>query len=333
MRSTRLLLRSPRLLQALVLALVMPLAARSLHADAPTARNPLLALLPAEAGEVTFIDAEELRRSPHYGELKSLLLPPSFHQFERYLGWVGIDLDRNVHRLLLSFTMRHNAPDEIVGLAEGDFDPGQAQRFFEQQQLPLADYGGYVVFPFGSGTSRDELVFVFLDGTTAAFGPRAAVEKLVDIRGNRRPGLERNETMLRLIKEVNGRSHIWMVMDREFTRRGLGMLLPTSQTMPDFRRAADRIDASTLQLEVGRNLDSFFVARCRTSVDSYFFSAALQVALWAQRLKYADTKPELATVMENTEVNATGTRLEVMTHVEEATLAKVLRERLAEASR
>lgn len=315
---------------ALWLVLCLAPAAR---ADAPLAKNSLLALLPAESGEITFLNAEELRRSPHYAEIKALLLPPSFHQFERYLGWAGIDFDRDVQRLLVSFTARANAPDEVLGLAEGNFHPAQARRFFEQHGLPLAEYESYVIFPFGSGTGREELVFLFLDEGTAAFGTRASIEKLVDIRWNRRPGLERNEAMLRVVKEVNGRAHTWIVMDREFTRRGLGQLLPTSTTMPDFRRAADRIEASTLLLEIGRDLQSFFVARCRTTVDAHFFSMVLQVALLAQRWRYKDAKPELANVIENTEVNAAGTRLEVTTRVDDGTFGYILRERLADTAR
>lgn len=316
-----------------LLLLVWLLAELPTWAGPPAAKNPLLALLPSEAGEVVFINAEQLRESPHYSDVKALLLPQSFHQFERYLTWAGVDLNRDVQRLLLSFTAQPEAADELVGIAEGDFHAERSRRFFEQQSLPLVEYDGVTIFPFGSGTERQQLVFTILDDSTAAFGTLASVERLLDIRRNRRPGLERNETLLRAIKEVNGKANMWIVMNREFTRRGLGLLVPTTTTLSDFRQVMGRIDTSTVQLEVSRGLESLFALQCRTAVDSYLFSAVMQVALWSERLKYKEKRPELATMIQNTTVNALGSRLEVATRADEKTLTKVLQDRLAQANR
>lgn len=295
------------------------------------APNRLLALLPAESGQVTFLDAEALRQSTHYSEIKERLLPKSFRQFDRYLSWAGIDIDRDVNSLVWSLSAKKDGRAEMVGLAEGEFHPTRARHFFQQQKLPLAEYQGQTIFPFGSGTGRDEMVFTFIDDSTAAFGTRAVIEKLVDIRGGRSSGLERNEAILRTIKEVNGKSPIWFVMDSEFARRGLASLLPESATFPDFSRAASRIDSATLQLDIGRELDARFVAYCRTAVDARFFWLVMQVALAAQRWKYKDEKPEMARVIENTNVTAKDTRLEVTTHVADQTLTQVLKDRTTQA--
>lgn len=324
-----------RLLLCPALLLLMGLGGIAPEAQAGprSASNRVLALLPAEAGQVNFLDTESLRRSPHYAEIKARLLPKNFRQFERYLAWAGIDIDRDVESLCWSLVAKKDGSAEMVGLVEGDFHPARAQRFFEQQKLPLAEYQGHTIFPFGSGTGRDETAFLFLDESAAAFGTRATIERLIDIRAGRSPGLERNEALLRPIKEVNGKSAVWIVMDSEFARRGLGQLLPESSTFPDFRRAASRIDTATLQLDVEQNLESQFRAYCRTTVDAHFFWLVMQVALAAQRWKYKDEKPELARVIDNTTVTATGARLDITTRVDAQTLTHILRAHTTTAER
>ncbi|MFQ5816628.1 MAG: hypothetical protein ACE5H2_01555 [Terriglobia bacterium] len=305
-----------------VLLLVPPLQAGSLRSD-------VLYLLPAETGQLVYIDLKEARRSPHYGQLQAQLLPRRFQHFANFLRSMGTNLEEEIEWLAWVFVPPDGqAGERLMGIVEGNFAPERVEQFFLQQNLPIDVYRGQTLFPFGSGVGPQDLFFSFLDASTAVFGTRASLTLLLETRYGAHDNLLQNETLLAQLDEVNGRAPIWAVFDKQYTRYTLAQLIPEAVRFDEFTRVAHRFRHSTLQLHLGREMRIDFQAWCETAMDAQAFSLLVQTGMFVQRWRLREENPELSRVLTNSEVNSVGDRLQVRLTIEEEDLKKLLARRL-----
>lgn len=304
-------------------ALVLPSAA-----GGASLRDDILYLLPRESAHVAFIDLKALRATPHYSLLKQRLLPERFGHFERFVRSTGLDIDKDLE--WLAWVLVPEGPDNsrelFLGLAQGQFHPEVIERFFLEQSLPLDAYRGQTLFPFGS--SRQGLLFTFLDSSTAIFGTRAALERLLETRFGAHENLLHNETLLQRLKEANGNVPVWVVLDDHYTQLAVRQLLPEAAKFPEFARIADRFRASLFQLELGRELTLRFQAWCQEPADAQVFSLLLQTGLWAKGWQAQEANPALSSVLEGAEVKTAGDRLDLQVAIEEKDLRALLQRNL-----
>lgn len=307
----------------LSLLLVLPLEAGSLRSD-------VLYLLPAETGQLVYIDLREARRSPHYPQLKTQLLPRRFQHFANFLRSMGTNLEEEIEWLAWVFVPPDGTEGErLLGLAEGNFAPERVEQFFLKQKLPIDVYRGQTLFPFGSGVGPQDLFFSFLDSSTAAFGTRASLALLLETRYGAHDNLLRNETLLAQLDEVNGRTPVWAVFDKRYTRYALAQLIPEAARFDNFTRVAGRFRHSTLQVELGREMRIDFTAWCETAADAQAFSLLIRTGLFVQQWRLREENPELSHVLASSQVNTFGDRLQVRLNIEEKELKKLLVRRLS----
>lgn len=282
------------------------LSASSLRAD-------VLYQLPAESGQVGFIDLQSVRGSPHYALLKERLLPPRFVHFERFIASLGVNVDVDLEWLAWALVPPgpENPGELFLGLAQGQFAPEAVERIFAEQKLSTADYNGLTLFPFGSGGDEQVLHFVFLDSSTAAFGTRRSLELLLDTRLGARDNLLRNELLLDRIREANGRVPVWAALDEHYTRLAVRQLVPEAARFPEFTGVAERFRSSLLQVSVEREVTLSFQAWCAEPADAQTFSLIMQAGLVAQSWQVANSNPALSAVLGRAEVHSSGERLEL----------------------
>lgn len=310
-----------------LLALAVLLAA--VPAGSSALRTDVLFLLPEESGEVAFLDLQLLRASPHYALVKSRLLPARFLHFERFLRSMGVEIDKDAD--WLAWALVPAAPERprelFLGFAQGQFKPENVEEYYQKQKLPVVDYRGMTLYPFGSGTSAEDLLFIFLDSSTAAFGTRASLELMLETRFGGHENLGSNDALFSRIYEVNGIAPIWAVFDENYTRLAFRQILPEAAKFPEFSKSAERFRGGLLRVELDREVTVTFQAWCAQPADAQSFSLLLQAGLLAQSWHVKESDPVLSAVLGQTAVNTAGERLELQVSIAESAFKALLERR------
>src|SRR5712691_5882821 len=131
--------------------------------------------------------------------------------------------------------------EEIVGVALGNYNPSSTEAFFKQQKLPTFKARGYTLYAFGTGSGSNDLFFFFIDSNTAAFGHRAILEKMIEVRFGSEEGLLRNEKLFPLINEANGSGMVWAVLNPAYTRLAMQQLAPEVEQFPEAAKLVARM--------------------------------------------------------------------------------------------
>jgi hypothetical protein len=131
--------------------------------------------------------------------------------------------------------------------------------------------------------------------------------------------------MLSLINEVNGRSPVWVALDRYYTRLAIRQLLPEAARFPEFTQVAETFQASLMQVDVGREVNLSFQAWCKEPSDAQSFSVLLQAGLAAQSWQEQQVNPALGQVLSTAVVRSSGERLELQVTADGETLQALLK--------
>src|SRR6202049_4293150 len=206
------------ILVAMSLAMPKPARAGRLGAD-------IIALFPKEIGEFAYADLKKARTLKWFPQLQEQMLPGPFRQFEKFLASAGVDPNSQVDELAWGLVAEGisaktegagstDVPtgEEIVGVALGTYNPNSTEAFFKQQKLATTKSRGYTLYAFGTGSGANDLFFFFINSSTAAFGHRATLEKMIEVRFGGEEGLLRNDALFPLINEANGTGVVWAVL-------------------------------------------------------------------------------------------------------------------------
>ncbi|MBI1750905.1 MAG: hypothetical protein HY234_11475 [Acidobacteria bacterium] len=314
--------------KAILAAAILALAGAMLPARAlaGTVQPDIIGLFPKDVGEFAYADLKSARKFGWYTQLKDQMLPSRFRQFEAFLASAGIDPERQVNEVVWGVTAA--APEtgeQIVGVALGQYSPESAEAYFKQQKLPTTKVRGYTLFAFGSGVGPGDIFFFFVDSNTAAFGHRAILEKLIEVRFGAEESLLRNEKMFPLIDEVNGRGLVWGVLDQGFTRMAVQQLVPEAAQFPDAPKLVAKIRALTIVIEADREIEARFQAVCETTDDANLFATLLQAGLLYRRYQENPNNPDLAKTLDEVKVTPRGDRMNVQMNLSEEMMQALLR--------
>ena len=320
-----------RILGATILvAALLPAAAR-----AGTLGTDIIGLFPKEVGEFAYADLKKARQFKWFPQLKQQMLPNRFRQFEQFLASAGIDPNTQVDELawaLIPPGMAQTSEgtsvpigEQIVGVALGQFQPAAAEAYFKTQKLPVTQLRGYTLFAFGSGTSPYDLFFFFIDSNTAAFGHRAALEKLIEVRYGGEEGLLRNDRFFPLINEANGRGIVWLVLNSAYTRLAVQQLAPEMAQFPQADELVGKIQALVINVQAESGLDTRFQAVCNTPEDANTFAALLQAGLLYRRYQERTANPDLARLLDDVRITPSGDRLELRVALSEEQMLSLIR--------
>jgi hypothetical protein len=323
---------NPRILRwftcTLAMAIVFAAAmiAPPRHSMAGSLSNSIIGLFPKEVGEFAYADLKTARGYAWFGQLRDQLLPGRFKEFEQFLRSAGIDPNTQVDELAWAgMPQSKSGGEEIVGIALGQFDPSSAEAKFQQQKLPSIEVHGFHLYAFGSGAGAGDILFLFIDSNTAAFGHRAALEKLIDVRAGAADNLLTNSKMYPLINGSNGHGIIWAVLDQDYTHLAVKQLLPQLSTIPQAASIVSRMHAMTIDVEAESGVDAKFQAICDSSDDANMLSAAMQAGIMMYRYQAAQSNPALASLLEEIKVSPDGDRLKIEAPISQDELLGLIR--------
>src|ERR1700704_5780737 len=215
----------------------------------------IIALFPKEVGEFAYADLKKARTLPWFPQLQQQMLPERFRQFEKFLASAGVDPNSQVEELAWGLVAEGVTSktagvgssavptgEQSVGVALGNYNPESTEAYFKQQKLPTFKSRNFTLYAFGTGSGANDLFFFFLDSSTAAFGHRALLEKMIEVRFGGEEGLLRNDRFYPLINEVNGAGVVWAVLNPAYTRLAMQQLAPEVEQFPEAAKIVRRME-------------------------------------------------------------------------------------------
>ena len=298
----------------LVTACVLPSLA---HAGSLS--TDVIGMFPKNVGEFAYADLKQARSLSWFPQLKQQMLPARFKQFEQLLTSAGVDPNSQVEELVWALVpgdMASNpnavpTDEEVVGVALGSYQPDSAEAYFNAKKLPVVKVRNFSLFAFGGGTGPTDLFFVFIDASTAAFGQRQQIERLIAVRNGDEQGLLTNSDLSPLILQANGSGMVWAVLNAPYTRLAMQQLAPAVQQFPQAQQLTTKLHALTIEFTGGSGIQVFFDAVCATPDDANTFAALMQAGILYQRYTAAKSNPDLASMLDQASIVPAGDSLQV----------------------
>jgi hypothetical protein len=293
-------------------------------APAPAAASPvdndIIAMLPKDAGEVAYANLKAARQYPWFEQLKEQMLPAKFKQFESFLTAAGIDPNTQVEELTWALVpvMPANATgtsvpssEGVVGIAQGQFQPDTAEAYFQSKKIPMIKVRDFSLYSFGSGNGPGDLFLFFLDTNTAVFGQRKQLEELISVRYGEAQGLAANPELSSLVNEANGTGLVWAVLDPAYTRLAIQQLAGGAAQFSQAGQVIAQLKSMIVSFEADSGIQVHFQAVCATPEAANTFAALLQAGLLLQKYQAQQTNPDLAALLDETQVSPNGDRLDL----------------------
>lgn len=279
-------------------------------------------MFPKNVGEFAYADLKAARKFSWFSQLNDQVLPPRFKQFEQFLGSSGVDPNSQVEEIAWA-NITSGKGDDTVGIALGQFDPSASEAKLKAQKVPVFEVQGFHLYAFGSGAAAGDILFVFFDANTAAFGNRSVLEHLINVR------MGGEETLLTgklfpLISEANGNGIIWAILDKDHTHLAMQQLVPQASQFPQAAAIIARMHAMIININADDGVDAHFQAVCDSVDDANLLSAAMQAGLMYRRYQEAQTNPALAKTIDQVRVTPSGDRLKVDAPVSQEQLMSLI---------
>src|SRR5712675_1175431 len=290
-------------------------SAQSLGADT-------ISLFPKNVGEFAYANLKQARSQKWFPQLQEQMLPERFKQFEKFLASAGVDPNSQVEELAwglvaegvtdkTSGTGSAAVPtgEEVVGVALGSYNPDSTEAYFKRQKLPTFKARNFTLYAFGGGSGATDLFFLFIDSSTAAFGHRSELEKMLDVRYGGAEGLLRNEKMYSLITDANGTGVVWAVLNPAYTRLAMQQLAPQIQQFPEAAKLITRMQNLILNIQASGGIEGKFQAICGSTDDANTLAQLMTLAFVYQQYQAKQQNPEMADLLGQAQVNPSGDRV------------------------
>jgi hypothetical protein len=325
-----------RVLGVCTLVVLMLFTPRPAHAGRLGA--DVIALFPKEVGEFAYADLKKARTLPWFPQLQQQMLPDRFRQFEKFLASAGVDPNSQVEELAWGLVAEGVTSktagvgssavptgEQIVGVALGSYNPESTEAYFKQQKLPTFKARNYTLYAFGSGSGANDLFFFFIDSSTAAFGHRALLEKMIEVRFGGEEGLMRNDQFFPLVNEANGSGVFWSVLNPAYTRLAMQQLAPEIQQFPEAAKLVTRMQNMIIHIDASSGIDGKFQGICGSTEDANALGQLLQMGLMYKQYQSKTENPDMAQLLTQASVTPSGDRIVVHMTLTDDQMASLIR--------
>ena len=306
-------------------------------AAAGTLGSDKLALFPKDTGEIGYADLKKARTMKWFPQLQEQMLPANFKQFEKFLAAAGVDPNTQVEELAWGLVPEGMTAkteeagsaavptaEQVVGVALGNFTPDTTQNYFKQQKLSTFDVHGFTLYAFGTGAGSNDLFFLYFDSSTAAFGNRKVLEKMIDVHFGQQDSLLRNEKLFPLINEANGSGLVWTVLNPAYTRLAMQQLAPEVQQFPDAAKLIMRMQNMIISVNADSGIDGKFQAICGSVDDANAIGQLLQAGMLYKRYQSSKDNPDLAQLLDQLSVTPAGDRVVLRMSLSDAQMTSLI---------
>lgn len=303
------------LLLLLGLTLPRPAQAGTLGADK-------IGMFPKDVGEFGYADLKKARTLKWFPQLQEQVLPERFRQFEKFLASTGNDPNSQVDEIAWALVPEGMTSktegagsdavpsgEQMVGIALGNFNQDSTASYFKKQKLPTVTSHGYTLYAFGTGTGASDLFFFFVDSSTAAYGHKSILEKMINVRFGGEDSLMRNDKFYSLINEANTGSSVWLVTNPAYTRLAIQQLAPEIEQFPEAAKLVTRMQNTIINVEAGSDLDAKIQAICGSTDDANTLGQLLQAGFLYKRYQAQKDNPDLAQLLDQVRITPGGDRV------------------------
>lgn len=138
-------------------------------------RNDLLALMPAEAGVVLFLDLDALRQSPFLAELyKWAPQPAADTDYAQFLQSTGFNYESDLNRVSIAL-LKHGQESALFAVADGRFDRKKIAAYASKSGT-RETRGGREIFSVPVAGSTRRITFTFLGNDRIALTNDASLD-------------------------------------------------------------------------------------------------------------------------------------------------------------
>ena len=281
-----------------------------------------IGMFPKDVGEFGYADMKKARTLKWFPQLQEQVLPERFRQFEKFLASTGNDPNSQVDEIawaLVPEGMTAKAEgagsdavpsgEQMVGIALGNFNQDTTASYFKKQKLPTSTVHGFTLYAFGTGTGSSDLFFFFVDASTAAYGHRSVLEKMIAVRFGEEDSLLRNEKFSTLINEANTGSSVWLVTNPAYTRLAIQQLAPEIQQFPEAAKLVTRMQNTIINIEAGSDLEAKVQTICGSTEDANTLGQLLQAGFLYKRYQAQKDNPDLAQLLDQVRITPGGDRV------------------------
>jgi len=312
--------------------LAAPGATRAQHLG-----NDTIALFPKNVGEFAYANLKQARTQKWFpncrsrccrsdsASLKDSSRRPALTRIRKSKKWHGLDSRRRDQQDRRDGSNAVPTGEEIVGVALGSYNPDSTEAFFKAQKLPTFKSHGFTMYAFGSGAGPNDLFFLFIDSNTAAFGHRAELEKMLNVRYGGEEGLMRNDNLFPLINETNGSGAVWAVLNPAYTRLAMKQLAPQIQQFPEAAKLVTRMQNLLISVQASGGVDGKFQAVCGSTDDANTLAQLLQLALVYQQYQAKQQNQDLSQLLGQAQVTPGGDRVTLRMSLSDDQMAALIK--------
>ena len=291
---------------AILAALLAPPAARS-----QWLAREALSSFPADTQQIAYINLAQLRGLAEYPQIRNYLMNRQFRDFQDFLRAVGIDSEKDINEVILGWRGLGTDRPGMVGRAEGRFDSDKVRRQMVQLQMPIRQYQGYELFTFGSGSDPTDMVFIFLNSSSAAFGRMRDLKELLDVRAASRPALDTNASFVAWEAELEGTAPQWGISVGKAASLQAGPWLAAGgKDIPDVSQVFGPVDAVLYRMDWGGGVTTHLTIVCQSEKSASTLGEFLSLLRTAR----GGGMPEgFLTILQGLDVQVAGQRVELTT--------------------
>lgn len=291
---------------ALVAAIVLAPAL----AEATALDTSVVEMFPKEVTQISYLDLKTARQLPWFPIAEQTLLPLRLRKLEIFLSGTGLDVETQVDTLAwgtVSATKTHE--EGMVGVAIGHFSPSAVETYFSDNNLPTFDQEGVRFLDIGGAPG--DLFLVFLDSTTAAFGERAALERLLAVRFQGNESFAENPVLYPLVRDTHQDSLTWTIWNKDYARSAVQQLLPQVSRVPQAALLLNDIQSMEFEVANSDDLSARSEIRCSTPTEAITLAALLQAGIVYRAHESAQSGSQPSGIFDEIRVTAYATRVEI----------------------
>lgn len=284
-----------------------------------------LASFPADTQQMAYTNLATLRSVPQYPLIEAHLMSPQLRNLENLLKSAGIDPDTQVNELVLGWRGQVHDTTRFFGLAEGTFDPNQVHQFFVNNRMMVQRYSGYDLYAFGSGTTRTDMFFSFIDSSRAIFGRLADIKALIDVRNASRPSLNSNSDFRRWEGQLDGVAPQWGISTGlAAANQAIPWLTQGKKVQVDPSALFGAVKAVLYRVDWGSQIMAHLSILCQNDQAANGFNQLLTLLRSAQPAVSKNVSPALSQILQNMNVQVNGSRLNLEASTSINDLAQLL---------
>jgi hypothetical protein len=254
----------------------------------------VIALFPQNLGEFAYADLKAARSEKQLAVLEAQFLPGTLSQIQTLLADDRIDLLNDADEVAWGFVPAASystdgdqaqaaSGEQIVGVALGQYNPESTALYLKQKKAATIQIDADTAFALQGSAGPNDLFFVFLDSNTLAFGHRAALQKMLQVRAGISIGIVGNTSLYQLIDENNGSGALWAVLDPNYSQSTMSKILPDIAQSAQSSKLLKSVNNLVFKIDADGGMQGQFQIVLSSPDDANVMAQLMQIGLVFER--------------------------------------------------